>query len=129
MKKFRTHLLNILLILSCISVSPELFAMSDEKEIWSFVFLIPIYFILILQSLLVLLALIMKQFKSKKLLLTTSSIASIVITIGIIVAFYFEPIIKLTSHLLYYFLIGIIVIALPIVQFKLLSKSGVNTEI
>ena len=128
MRKSQTHLLKFVLTLSCILVSPTLFAVSDEEEIWSFVFLIPIYFILILQSLLVLLALIMKQFKSKKLLLTTSGIASVVITIGIIVAFYFEAMIKLGSHLLYYFLIGIIVIVLPIVQFKLLSKSEINIE-
>ncbi len=128
MKKYQTHLLKFVLILSCIFASPTLFAISDEEKIWAYVFLIPVYFILILQSLLVLFALLMKQFKSKKLLLTSSAVAGTVLTIGIATAFYFEAFIKLGSHLLYYFLIGMIVIVLPIVQFKLLSKSEVNTE-
>ena len=122
MKKFQTRLRKSVLPLSCLLVSPTLFAASVEEEIWSYVFLIPIYFVLILQSLLVFFALVMKQFKSKKLLLTSVGIGSVMITIGIAVAFYFESIIKLNEHLLYYFSLGFVVLILPLIQYKIFNK-------
>jgi uncharacterized membrane protein len=123
MKNFQTPLLKFTLLLSGLFVSSSLFAASTQEEIWSYVFLIPIYFVLILQSLLVLLALTMKQFKSKKLLLTTAGIGSTMITLGIATAYYFVPIDKLGTHLLYYFLLGLVVLILPLIQYKLLNKS------
>lgn len=123
MKKFQIPLHKILVILSCLLVSPALFAVTEEEAIWSYVFLIPIYFILILQSLLILLALIMKQFESKKLLITSSSIGGVVIVLGIALAVNFESLIQLGTHLLYFLLLSIVVLILPTIQYKVLNKA------
>jgi hypothetical protein len=122
MKKFQTHLHKFFLLVSGLLVSPPLFAVTEAEAIWSYVFLIPLYFILILQSLLIVLALIMKQFKQKKLLLTSTYIGSIVIVLGLAVAIYFQSLINLGLHLLYFAALTIVVLVLPTIQYKLLKK-------
>jgi hypothetical protein len=126
MKKFPTQLHKLFLLTSCLLVSPTLFAITDEEAIWSYVFLIPVYFVLILQSLLVLLALIMKQFNSRKLLITSLSIGSVIITVGLAIAFYFESIIQLGWHLLYFIALAIVTLVFPTIQYKLLNKDEIS---
>lgn len=65
----------------------------------------------------------MKQFNSKKLLFTSTGIGSVMLTIGIAVAFYFESLIKLDWHLLYFLLLAIVVLILPSIQYKILNKA------
>jgi hypothetical protein len=124
MKKFQTHLHKLILLLSCLIVSPTLFAVTEVEAIWSYVFLIPLYIILILQSLLIVIALIMKQFKEKKLLIINNNIGGVVIIIGIVLAIFFQSLINLGTHLLYFISLAIVVLVLPTIQYKLLNKSG-----
>jgi len=122
MKKFPTHLHKFFLLVSFLLVSPTLFAVTEEEYIWAYVFLMPLYFILILQSLLIVIALIMKQFQSKKLFLTSTYIGSIVTTLGIAVVIYFQSLIHLGWHLLYFIALAIVVLVFPTIQYKLLNK-------
>jgi hypothetical protein len=128
MKKFQTHLHKFFLLLSGLLVSPTLLAVTEAEAIWSYVFLMPLYFILILQSLLIVLALIMKQFKQKKLYLLNTYIGSIVIILGLAVAIYFQSLINLGMHLLYFIALAIIVLVLPTIQHKLLNKDESSPE-
>ena len=121
MKKFQTHHLNFFLILSLISSS--VFASSETENIWLYVFLIPVYFVLALQCLLVLLALLMKHFKTKQSVLLSVIIAGIFMLLGLGFTYYYEPLEKLWTLLLYFSLLGIVVFILPFIQFKLLNKS------
>jgi cell shape-determining protein MreC len=123
MKKFQIRLHKILLLLSCLFVSPALFAVTEAEAIWSYVFLMPLYFILILQSILILIALTMKQFKEKKLLTINNGIGSVVAVLGIAVTIFFHSLINVGLHVLYFIVLAIIVLALPTIQYKLLNKS------
>jgi len=123
MKKFQTPLHKLFLLVSGLFFSPALFAVTEAESIWAYVFLMPLYFILILQSLLIVFALIMKQFESKKLLLTSTYIGSVVIVIGIAVTLYFQSLISVGLHLLYFLGLAIVVFVFPTIQYKLLNKS------
>lgn len=123
MKKYPTLRPSLFLILGGLLISPTLFAATATEEIWTYVFLIPIYFVLILQCLLVLFALLMKHFKTKQSLLITSLFASVIMLLGAGITLYFEPLDKLWTLLLHYALMAIVVFVLPVVQFKLLSQS------
>ncbi len=122
MKKPQIRLHKYFLLLSCLLVSPTLFAVTEAEAIWSYVFLMPLYFILILQSLLIFLALIMKQFESKKLLLISSRIGGVVIVLGLAVALYFQSLINIGLHLLCLIVLVIVVLVFPTIQYKLLNK-------
>jgi hypothetical protein len=128
MKKSQTQRLNFFLLLSCLLVSPALFAVTEAEAIWSYVFLMPLYFILILQSLLIFLALIMKQFESKNLLLINSRIGGSVLVLGIAVAIYFQSLINIGLHLLYFISLAIVVLVFPAIQYKLLNKSKNSSD-
>ena len=128
MKKFQTHRLNLFLLLSCLFVSPALFAVTEAEAIWSYVFLMPLYFILILQSLLIFLALIMKQFKSRNLFLLSTRIGSVVIVLSFVVVIYFQSLINLGLNLLYIILLAIVVLLFPTIQYKLLNKSKNSSD-
>ena len=68
MKKFQILLLSINISLSFSLISSAAVA-SDSEAIWLYVYLIPVYFMLALQSLLGLFMLAMKQFNSRKSIL------------------------------------------------------------
>lgn len=121
MKNIQTLLLKFILISG--SLTPVFSFASEKDEIWSYVFLIPIYFILAAQALLVLLAMLMKQFKKKQHVLLSISIAAIMMLIGLGISFYLQPLDKLWSLFQYYGIIGIIVFALPVIQFTVLQKA------
>ncbi len=121
MKKFQIHHLNIFLILSLISTS--VFASAESENIWLYVFLIPVYFVLGLQALLVILATVMKQFKTKQLVLMSVIIAALLMFLGLGLTYYHDTIEKLQEVLLHFSIIGMIVFIFPIIQFKLLRKS------
>ena len=127
MKKFQTLLLNIYITLSSGLVSPAAFA-SDAEEIWLYVFLIPVYFVLALQSLLGLFMLAMKQFNSRKSILVTMIPASLLMIIGILITLYFQSINELPGLLLIYLLFALFIFVLPSIQYIILNKSSKNSE-
>jgi predicted neutral ceramidase superfamily lipid hydrolase len=123
MKKSQTLHLKFFLFLSCLLISPALFAESNDVEgIWLYVILIPIYFVLALQCLLVLLALLMKHFKTKQSVFLSIIIASVVMLIGISVTYYHESMDKLLTLLLHFSLISIFVFLLPFIQYQFLKR-------
>ena len=101
---------------------------AETETIWLFVFLIPIYFVLIAVSLLVLFALLMKHFKTQKTVLLPAIIAGIFMILGIGITYYFEPVEKLWPLFLHFSLIGIVVFILPNIQYKLLDKPNNSTD-
>ncbi len=126
MKKFKILHLNLFLILSFISTS--VFASAGTENIWLLVFLIPVYLVLVLQTLLVLFALLMKQFKTKQSVLMSVIIAGILMLLGLGLTYYHEPLEKLWTPILYFSLIGIVVFILPFIQFKFLNKSNIGSN-
>jgi len=126
MKKFQIHHLKLFLILSFISST--VLASSETENIWLYVFLIPVYFVLAAQALLVLLAMLMKHFKTKQLVLISIIAAIIFMSLGLGVTYYHESTEKLLEVLLHFSLIGVIVFFLPVIQYKLLSQSESPTE-
>ena len=128
MKKFRTLHLKTYLLLNCLLISPALLAASiEEEQIWLYVILIPVYFVLVLQCLLVLFALLMKHFKTKQSVLLSMVIAGLVMLIGIFVTYYHEPVAKLWTLLLHFSLISVFVFILPFIQYHYLSKTKAST--
>ena len=89
MKKSQILLLSFNISLSSGLISPAALA-SDSDAIWLYVYLIPVYFILALQSLLGLFMLAMKQFNSRKSILITMIPASLLMLIGILIMLYFQ---------------------------------------
>jgi len=123
MKKSQTLLLNIVISLSVALISPTVFA-SEAEEIWLYVFLIPVYFVLALQSLLVLFMLVMKQFNSMKSILVTMIPASLLMIIGILITLYFQSANEVWELLLLYLLFGLFIFVLPPIQYGILNKSS-----
>lgn len=121
MKKSQILLLNIYITLSCGLTSPTAFA-SESEEIWLYVFLIPVYFVLALQSLLGLFMLAMKQFNSRKSILVTMIPASLLMIIGILITLYFQSINELWGLLSIYLLFGLFIFVLPPIQYVVLNK-------
>jgi hypothetical protein len=121
MKNIQTHHLSLFLLIYL--TSPLVFASSETENIWLYVFLIPVYFVLGAQALLVLLATVMKQFKTKQLVLLSVIIASILMIVGLSLTYYHDTMEKLQEVLLHFSVLGVIVFIFPIIQFKLLSKS------
>ena len=122
MKKSLIPLLNFLTLI-LILVSPSVLA-SETEDIWLYVFLIPIYFVLIALCLLVLFALLMKHFKTKKTVFLPFVMAGIFMLLGLGITYYLEPVEKLWPLLLHFSLIGIIVFTLPFIQYTLLKKTN-----
>jgi hypothetical protein len=127
MKKFQILLLNFYISLSCGLISPAVFA-AESEEIWLYVFSIPIYFILALQSLLALFMSLMKQFDSKKSLLVTMIPACLLMVIGIIITLYFQSINELRDLLLIYLFFGLFIFVLPPIQYAILNRPSKNSE-
>ena len=127
MKKPQTLLLNLYITLSCGLISPAAFA-SEAEGIWLYVFLIPVYFVLALQSLLGLFMLAMKQFNSRKSILVTMSPASLLMIIGILITLYFQSVNELWGLLSIYLLFGLFIFVLPSIQYVILNKSSENSE-
>jgi uncharacterized membrane protein len=127
MKSSQILLLKSHIILVCSLISPVVFA-AETDEIWLYVFLIPIYFILALQSLLVLFMLLMKQFNSKNSILVTMIPAGLLMVTGILITFYFQTINELWDLLLLYIVFGLFVFVLPFIQYKVLNKSHENSR-
>ncbi|MFT5395026.1 MAG: hypothetical protein ACI85N_000205 [Gammaproteobacteria bacterium] len=127
MKKSQILLLNIVMTLSCGLTSPMAFA-SETEEIWLYVFLIPVYFVLALQSLLGLFMLAMKQFNSRKSILVTMIPASLLMIIGILITLYFQSINELWGLLSIYLLFGLFIFVLPPIQYVVLNKASKNSE-
>jgi len=126
MKNFQILHLNLILVLSFISST--VFASTEAENIWLYVFLIPVYFVLAAQALLVLLAMLMKNFKTKQLVFMSIIAAIIFMTLGLGVTYYHETTEKLLEVLLHFSVIGIIVFILPVIQYKLLSHPKNITE-
>ncbi len=127
MKKFQILLLNYYISLSCGLISPAAFA-SEAEEIWLYVFSLPIYFILALQSLLGLFMLAMKQFNSRKSILVTIIPASLLMITGILITLYFQSVNELWGLLSIYLLFGLFIFVLPSTQYVILNKSSKNSE-
>ena len=127
MKKFQILLLNYYISLSCALISPAAFA-SEAEEIWLYVFSLPIYFILALQSLLGLFMLAMKQFNSRKSILVTIIPASLLMITGILITLYFQSVNELWGLLSIYLLFGLFIFVLPSTQYVILNKSSKNSE-
>lgn len=123
MKKFQTHLHKLFLLLSTSLITGTVFASAESENIWLYITLIPVYLVLILQTLIVLLASVMKQFKTKQPVLISVSVAAISMIIGIVATAYYETLENLWLLLKYFIPIAAIVFILPIVQFKLLNNS------
>mgnify|MGYP000181560665 CR=1 FL=1 len=127
MKKFQILLLNYYISLSCGLISPAAFA-SEAEEIWLYVFSLPIYFILALQSLLGLFMLAMKQFNSRKSILVTIIPASLLMITGILITLYFQSVNELWGLLSIYLFFGLFIFVLPSTQYVILNKSSKNSE-
>jgi len=107
--------------------SPAAFA-SEAEEIWLYVFLFPVYFVLALQSLLGLFMLSMKQFNSRKSILVTIIPASLLMIIGILITLYFQSINQLQDLLLIYLLFGLFIFVLPSIQYVILNNSSKRSD-
>ncbi len=127
MKKFQILLLDFNITLSCCAISPSVFA-SETEAIWLYVFLIPVYFVLTLQSLLSLFMLAMRQFNSRKSILVTIIPASLLMVIGILISFYFQSANELWGLLPIYLLFGLLIFVLPPIQYIILNKPSENSE-
>ena len=127
MKKIQILLLNLYISLSCVLTSPAAFA-SEAEEIWLYVFLFPVYFVLALQSLLGLFMLSMKQFNSRKSILVTIIPASLLMIIGILITLYFQSINQLQDLLLIYLLFGLFIFVLPSIQYVILNNSSKRSD-
>ncbi len=127
MKKHQILLLNIVITLSCGLVSPTAFA-SESEEIWLYVFLIPVYFVLALQSLLGLFMVAMKQFNSRKSILVTIIPASLLMIIGIFITLYFQSSNELWGLLSIYLVFALFIFVLPPIQYVILNKPNENSE-
>ena len=126
MRNIRIHLLKILGI--SFIIFPSVALAAETEEIWFYVFLIPIYFVLATITLLVIFALLMKNFKTRKAATLPAIAAALVMVIGIGVTYYLEPVEKLWPLLLHFSLMGAIVFILPFVQYMLLKKSLNNSS-
>tara|TARA_R110002072_G_scaffold74374_1_gene176197 strand:+ start:304 stop:714 length:411 start_codon:yes stop_codon:yes gene_type:complete len=127
MKKSQTLLLNFYLALSCVLLSPSAFA-SETEEIWLYVFLIPVYFVLALQSLLGLFMLAMKQFNSRKSILVLIIPAVLLMIIGILITLYFQSPNELWGLLSIYLVFTPFIFVLPPIQYRILNKPGETPE-
>lgn len=127
MKKSQILLHNFYISLSCGLISPAAFA-SETEEIWLYVFLIPVYFVLALQSLLGLFMLAMKQFNSRKSILVTMIPASLLMIIGILITLYFQSLNELWGLLSIYLIFGLFIFVLPPIQYVILNKPSENSE-
>ena len=127
MKKFQTLLLSINISLSSSLISSTAVA-SDSEAIWLYVYLIPVYFMLALQSLLGLFMLAMKQFNSRKSILITMIPASLLMLIGILIMLYFQPSNELGRLLSIYLIFGLFIFVLPSIQYVILNKFIENPE-
>ena len=87
-----------------------------------YVYLIPVYFILTLQSLLGLFMLAMKQFNSRKSILITMIPASLLMLIGILIMLYFQSLNELWGLLSIYLIFGLFIFVLPSSQYLILNK-------
>ena len=127
MKKSQILLLSFNISLSSGLISPAALA-SDSDAIWLYVYLIPVYFILALQSLLGLFMLAMKQFNSRKSILITMIPASLLMLIGILIMLYFQPSNELGRLLSIYLIFGLFIFVLPSSQYLILNKFIKNSE-
>ena len=127
MKKSQTLLLSFNISLSSGLISPAALA-SDSDAIWLYVYLIPVYFILTLQSLLGLFMLAMKQFNSRKSILITMIPASLLMLIGILIMLYFQSLNELWGLLSIYLIFGLFIFVLPSSQYLILNKFIKNSE-
>ena len=127
MKKFQTLLLKLYLSLCTGLISPAAFA-SESEEIWLYVYLIPVYFVLALQSLLGLFMLAMKQFNSRKSILVTMIPASLLMIIGILITLYFQSLNELWGLLSIYLVFALFIFVLPPIQYVILNKPSNNSE-
>ncbi len=127
MKKSPILLHNFYISLICGLISPAAFA-SEAEEIWLYVFLIPVYFVLALQSLLGLFMLIMKQFNSRKSLLVSMIPAFLLMIVGVLITFYFQSINEIRDLLLIYLLFSLFIFVFPSIQYVVLNKSSKKTE-
>tara|TARA_R110000782_G_scaffold65058_20_gene132524 strand:- start:1000 stop:1410 length:411 start_codon:yes stop_codon:yes gene_type:complete len=127
MKKSQTLLLNFHITLSCGLISPLAFA-SEAEGIWLYVFLIPVYFVLALQSLLGLFMLAMKQFNSRKSILVMIIPAILLMITGILITLYFQSLNELWGLLSIYFVFALFIFVLPPIQYRILNKPGENPE-
>lgn len=127
MKKSQTLLLSFNISLSSGLISPAALA-SDSDAIWLYVYLIPVYFILALQSLLGLFMLAMKQFNSRKSILITMIPASLLMLIGILIMLYFQSLNELWGLLSIYLIFGLFIFVLPSSQYLILNKFIKNSE-
>jgi len=121
MKKFQILLLSINISLSFSLISSAAVA-SDSEAIWLYVYLIPVYFMLALQSLLGLFMLAMKQFNSRKSILITMTPASLLMLIGILIMLYFQSLNELWRLLTIYLIFGFFIFVLPSIQYVILNK-------
>ena len=127
MKKSQTLLLSFNISLSSGLISSTALA-SDSEAIWLYVYLIPVYFMLALQSLLGLFMLAMKQFNSRKSILITMIPASLLMLIGILIMLYFQPSNELGRLLSIYLIFGLFIFVLPSIQYVILNKFIENPE-
>jgi hypothetical protein len=127
MKKSQTLLLSFNISLSSGLISSTALA-SDSEAIWLYVYLIPVYFILTLQSLLGLFMLAMKQFNSRKSILITMIPASLLMLIGILIMLYFQSLNELWGLLSIYLIFGLFIFVLPSSQYLILNKFIKNSE-
>jgi|TARA_B110000238_G_C16054364_1_gene407545 hypothetical protein len=127
MKKSQILLLSFNISLSSGLISPAALA-SDSDAIWLYVYLIPVYFILALQSLLGLFMLAMKQFNSRKSILITMIPASLLMLIGILIMLYFQSLNELWGLLSIYLIFGLFIFVLPSSQYLILNKFIKNSE-
>ena len=127
MKKSQTLLLSFNISLSSGLISSTALA-SDSEAIWLYVYLIPVYFILTLQSLLGLFMLAMKQFNSRKSILITMIPASLLMLIGILIMLYFQSLNELWGLLSIYLIFGLFIFVLPSIQYVILNKFIENPE-
>ncbi len=127
MKKSQTLLLSFNISLSSGLISSTALA-SDSEAIWLYVYLIPVYFILALQSLLGLFMLAMKQFNSRKSILITMIPASLLMLIGILIMLYFQSLNELWGLLSIYLIFGLFIFVLPSSQYLILNKFIKNSD-
>ena len=127
MKKSQTLLLSFNISLSSGLISSSALA-SDSEAIWLYVYLIPVYFILALQSLLGLFMLAMKQFNSRKSILITMIPASLLMLIGILIMLYLQSLNELWGLLSIYLIFGLFIFVLPSSQYLILNKFIKNSD-
>lgn len=128
MQKFQILRLNLFSISTASLIPASVFASAESENIWLYITLIPVYLVLILQTLIVSLALVMKQFNAKQPVQLTVVVAVISMIIGLIATCYYETLENVWFLLKYFIPIGAIVIVLPAVQFKLMNKPENSSE-